>query len=111
MNDPVAVDLDGKHGQVLDRAYAEAMGLTILDDEPTHAHGRLRGVFRLDGRRLKPKVRVRPATGGAGAKPSARQPRQPRAAATVPTTTDADSTPAAGTADGKAVEKPEEATE
>lgn len=89
MKDPVAVDLDGKFGQVVDRDYAEAMGLTILDDEPIYAHGRFRGVFRLDGRRIKP-----------------RAPR--KGAKAIPTTTDTASNPAGGNADGVAVESTEE---
>lgn len=90
MIDPVAVAINDKFGNVVERAYADALGLTVLDDQPVIAHGRLRGMFRLNGRPIKPKVRKGRA---------------------IPTTTDTDGTPAVGDDDGRAVETPEEASQ
>jgi hypothetical protein len=56
LDDYVAVALDAKTGTVVHKDYAAANGLTVLTNEPTFAHGRLRGTFRLDGRRTKPKA-------------------------------------------------------
>lgn len=58
-DDYIAVELrDGKRGKVVSKDYAEARGLKTLPDESVIAHGRLRGIFRLDGRTNKPKARL-----------------------------------------------------
>lgn len=58
MLDPVLVLLPRPKGladleQVVEREYAEANGLKIIDG-PVYANGRLRGVTRKDGRRFLP---------------------------------------------------------
>lgn len=83
-DDYVAVELgDGKHGSVVSADYAKAFDLKVLKDEPLIAHGRLRGVFRLDGRPTKPKASL------------------PKAIPTPKTSSE----PAGGEPDGVAVEK------
>ena len=63
MQDPVAVRLPAsKFGKVVEREYAEVMELEVIDGEPTYAHGRLRGLFRLDGRPVKPETDLSPAS-------------------------------------------------
>lgn len=59
MRDPVVVVLPRKGNkadleQVVEREYAEANKMKILEDAPLYQHGRLRGVTRKDGRPMKP---------------------------------------------------------
>lgn len=65
MIDPVRVLIhDGKYEQTVERDYAVAMDLEILEGEPVMAHGRLRGITRAGGRRVKPRTTL-PRAGSA----------------------------------------------
>ncbi len=57
MKDPVRA-IEGDVEITVEREYAQAMSLEILPDEPVYAHGRLRGVTRVGGRQIKPKVNL-----------------------------------------------------
>lgn len=87
MKDPVIAQVSKTHAKAVERAYAENNGLTIIEDQPLYAHGRLRGPFRIDGRTDKPKANL------------------PKA---IPTPKKTTGKPAGGTTDGKSVEDPEE---
>jgi hypothetical protein len=105
LDDYVAVALpDGVHGSVVTKDYATVNGLTVLADEPRFVHGRLRGLFRLDGRDIKPKVQLPPAvvpqpSNDAGA---------PGESTTIPTPQTVSESAGGEPDDGAAVEKTEE---